>query len=326
MYVFITKVESGGTFWRVAFNRILVAIILFNGVIALLGWQRASWDPAGDPNPGHIAAASVTPIVAIVIGFKIYCRRAFDDPIRFYVRGADRESVIAAEGFKRKDNLGKRYSHPAIHSKLIKPMVNGKVSPELLEAVLYGDNETTYTKSVFSEQESGTHLCTLNTSATEKNAAYEIVQEEDMDFANFQHRAEFGDHEYAGSDTASVRTSTPPPSIHGLADRRSIAPSPLAGGLLTPHAGQGYTPVAPLSPGLDPQHRHPSFEYAAQDNASETGLRLLNDQSRPSLVSAQSQGSGYTYHMARTPGEDDWQMNSAAVPYEGYEEYRGVYR
>lgn len=76
LYRFVTKTESGGLFWRVVFNRMILASVLANGVVLLITWAQ------GDGR--HFQFYASCPLPLLMMAFKVYCRRTFDDKIRFY--------------------------------------------------------------------------------------------------------------------------------------------------------------------------------------------------------------------------------------------------
>lgn len=237
MYVFLTKVESGGAFWRIIFNRILFATALFNCVVGLVVWARFK----------GAAAACVIPLIIILIGFKLYCRYTFDPECRYYTRGSDRDSALGPEAFaSRKETLDKRYSHPALHRKLLVPMVPGKAEHLLNE--LFAADKSLWTGGAESRNSSFIDLQDLSSHRTgpgkpgkkkpKKNQGFEVVQESDMDFTNFMHRAEFGDHEGGGGTPGgSIRGSTI--MNFGGEDADSIRSGAMSPGL-PPVGGFGY--------------------------------------------------------------------------------------
>jgi hypothetical protein len=79
MYVFCTKNESGGAFWRVLFNRMLVGLMLSNCIIALLVVARgdAKW----------LMLASMAPLPVGLLAFKFYCKNTFDNSLKYYTKG-----------------------------------------------------------------------------------------------------------------------------------------------------------------------------------------------------------------------------------------------
>ena len=325
MYIFATKVESGGAFWRLIFNRLLFATGLFNCVVSLIVWSRYN---------GRTASA-VFPLLLILAAFKVFCHRTFDLDTRYYTRGSDRDSIISPSQFSRKDRLEMRYNHSALHRKLMKPMVHGKA--EHLMAHIYGnagpiplDGSGGIDMDAMQQGHAGKRLPT---------AGFEIVQEEDMDFANFKNRAEFGEEHGAGTiygDDYSVGTMTPPPGFGSPASSRPGSPvparaqSPFAVAPPSGHRGVEYMPVAGAAPPRSPGFSHRSFhqaeapyDYSATDGRSETGsvTQLLggdhHHQQQQQHQRQQSLGpldGPYGYHQQQ-PGH-----------HETHEDHRGAYR
>jgi hypothetical protein len=301
MYVFVTKVESGGTFWRLLFNRLLLATGFFNLVVGLIVWSRFTGE----------AAVAVLPLLLILIGFKIYCHKTFDIHTRYHTRGADRDSMIASGNFRRRDGLDMKYNHPALHGKLMKPMVPGKA--EHLMAEVYHEKATAMPGGPgYIGMDTMQHG---NPGRRVASTGFEVVREEDMDFANFKNRAEFGDEHGAGviySDENSLRTMTPPPGFASSSYSRPgtpvgrIPPSPLALG----SRGTGYVPAPSHSPGMSPRNfQRPQSPFDIDTRSdTESTRHLLRDPDGPNIV-------------APTPYGQDSQSQ-----YDSYEQFRGVRR
>ncbi|KAG7120320.1 hypothetical protein HYQ44_004816 [Verticillium longisporum] len=93
LYVFVTKTESGGMFWRVVFNRVIFATMLADLVFFLTCWFVSS--------------------------------RQFDDKIRYYSTlnvAKHPESGLQKEQRLRSERLASRFGHPALYKPLITPM------------------------------------------------------------------------------------------------------------------------------------------------------------------------------------------------------------
>ncbi|RHZ87104.1 hypothetical protein Glove_40g12 [Diversispora epigaea] len=112
MYVFTTKVETGGTYWRVVFNRLIVSILFWQcvmvGVMNLKG--------------AHIQSLAVLPLPAITIFLKIMCSRSFDEKIRYGIIDSSSEEE-KNEFIDGRDQVSNRFLHPSITAELIAPMV-----------------------------------------------------------------------------------------------------------------------------------------------------------------------------------------------------------
>jgi hypothetical protein len=106
MYVFCTKNESGGQFWRVLFNRMLVAVMLSNCIVALLVLARgyaSRWTMLG----------ALVPLPLGLLAFKFYCKSAFDSSIKYYTKGevtkgAEAPTPIDKES-RRRDRVAVRF-------------------------------------------------------------------------------------------------------------------------------------------------------------------------------------------------------------------------
>ncbi|KAG0640851.1 hypothetical protein HOY80DRAFT_1040774 [Tuber brumale] len=343
MYIFVTKVESGGAFWRFLFNRFLFAAGFFNVVVALVVWVRHTYQ----------AAMCVLPLLFILIGFKFYCRHKFDGKIRYHTKGSDRESLYGVGKGIQRDHFNKRYGHPALNRRLITPMVDAKARHVL--AQIYSGR----INSEPSQGAGGINLDNMHRGDAGRRqdpfgGRFEIVEEADMDFQHFRHRAEFAeDHGGsiygAGSDTLSDRgyitphgfgspASSRPASPSALGPRRGLSPLPLGGG----YRGADYAPVpstqhGPPSPGFRHGHRpespymsdrglaspDPITDYGHHDTRSETESvrHLLGDQQHYEAHSSHSINRPGSSHLGYNPDyPEQYQQESR---YDGYDGYRG---
>ncbi|KAK6349091.1 hypothetical protein TWF730_009850 [Orbilia blumenaviensis] len=141
MYMFVTKTESGGMFWRVLVNRIMVAASFGNIVTGGIVWINFN---------GRTAVWALIPIF-IFIGFKIYCMKVFDNKLDFYTKVVDAEhstdqspgAIISEASQKRHrdDHLSDRYGHPALTRKLLTPLVHEKAKHVLARVYSIRNNE-----------------------------------------------------------------------------------------------------------------------------------------------------------------------------------------
>lgn len=251
----------------------------------------------------------------VLVGFKFYCRRIFDAEIRYHTKGPDPEDMLMAGTFARKDKLDKRYGHPSLFRPLITPMVHAKAR-NVLSQVYYG--------RINSEPAHGSKYGDIGMENMQRGKAghrqldplggqFEIVEEADMDFKNYKHRAEFsaehGGRNAYGPDSDVYSDAGTPAGFRSPASSRPgtpqgsgrAAPSPLAVST-TGHSGADYYAVpnpAPL-PGafgehpprssspylgdrvsmLSPDGPESAFDWSQHDNHSETGsiTHLLSDQ------------------------------------------------
>ena len=215
-YVFITKTESGGRFWKLLVNRMLFAVILGNAVIALVVGAQGVGSINSVQN-GNMLYAMV-PLPFLLAGFKWYCKRAFDDKLLYYstLPYSDIENAtnINAKKSRRNDKVAVRFGNPVIFKKLITPMVHAK-SQHLLAEIYSNHNNPTASSaaSIFAApHRRSTDRATpanmaygdmyLTDLSSDANAAaglpnVELVAEEDLDFAHFKKRAEFRE-DYGG--------------------------------------------------------------------------------------------------------------------------------
>ena len=217
LYVFITKYESGGMFWRTLINRVLVFTVLGNVVIALLIVAQAVVVMNGHVSNWAMLAAMV-PLPFIIGAFKWYCMRTFDDPLHYYQKGKamkDEEWKAATESKRRKgDRVGVRFGHPVLYKPLMTPMVSAKAQ-HLLKQVYAGRTsmDDTTTVAGFSD----IYMGAMDSNQPGKSsgpAPFEVVDENNLDFENYKNRPEFrdelgGDGELYGHAQDIVRPGTP---------------------------------------------------------------------------------------------------------------------
>jgi len=244
-YVFVTKTESGGRFWRMAANRLLFAVLFGNAVIALIvGAQGVG------PIDFNVAQASgwnmlfaMIPLPFLLFGFKWYCKRAFDDKLVYYstVPFSDVEGSQSSEQQpkqKKSSKLSSRYGHPALYKKLLTPMVHAK-SQHLLQEIYGQRTGDDNSHSIFDQPgRRSTDRAMPSTPGYDRFGDFitteydhgepgkqsteptdlprmELVTESELDFSHFKGRAEFreqfgGDGElYGRSDDFSSRPGTP---------------------------------------------------------------------------------------------------------------------
>ncbi|CAH1762585.1 5249_t:CDS:10 [Entrophospora sp. SA101] len=128
MYVFTTKIETGGTYWRVIFNRVIVSMIMWQ--IAMIGVMNLK--------AARQQSIAIIPLIIITILFKIYCSRRYDSKIHYYQpKTKELELSGSSDMHKRKDDVSNRFGHPSLSCELITPMVFSNVK-HLLSQVYHG--------------------------------------------------------------------------------------------------------------------------------------------------------------------------------------------
>jgi hypothetical protein len=126
MFVYVSKVETGGRLWNVAINRLLFSVTLMQALLILtIGLQYTfkslQW------------LSTIPPIIFVVV-YKIYSTRKYDKEFRFYLP-TEEELRLAKVHSERADNNGnrleKRFGHPALQSDLFTPMLHANMMPLL---------------------------------------------------------------------------------------------------------------------------------------------------------------------------------------------------
>ncbi|KAK4041397.1 hypothetical protein C8A01DRAFT_34595 [Parachaetomium inaequale] len=238
LYVFVTKTESGGMFWRMLFNRFLFGSMISHLVVFLIVWVR------GDGT--HVQAFAVAPLPFLMIAFKIYCARAFDDKMHYYTMRYSAQQR-AESGFdvkeqsQRNDRLAARFGHPALYKPLITPMVHAKAQ-NLLASVYQGrlsdGRDAGFEDSVTVSGYSDTYV--LDNMAAGKAGkvsasipGFEVVPESRLDFEYYKNRDEFAaDHgggDLFGRNSDLIRPGTPGTIGSGHSDPNSRPGTPQGG-------------------------------------------------------------------------------------------------
>lgn len=204
-YVFITKTESGGLYWRMVTNRVIFAILLSNLVMALVigaqGLQQYS--SAGTAEAAMLYA--LIPLPFLIWAFKWWISRTFDDQMGYLTTkpvtsSFDVEDPTVLKGGEQKkrqhDRVAVRFGNPALYKKLLTPMVSAK-SQHLLKELYAGrlDNHANDERSVHGY--SDVYMTNMAHDRPGKAvggngpAPFEVVDEHTMDFENFKQRQEF---------------------------------------------------------------------------------------------------------------------------------------
>lgn len=251
MYVFVTKTESGGQYWRILFNRFIFALLLANTFIALMVAAKA-----GEFLVWKMLAA-MAPLPFIIIGFKFYCHRAFDDQIYWYTKGEKKDkeaNALPDKSSRDRDRVAVRFGHPALYKKLMKPMVHEKARHML--AQIYGGR----LNSEIDDSNTGGYSDSVNMNRMSKtkpgkisdNHPFELVNESQLDFEHFKNRADFreehgGEGEMYGRPSDMIRPGTPG-RMYSDSSAASHARSASAGSNMSDRT---FTPDRVRTPGED---------------------------------------------------------------------------
>ncbi|KAK6213711.1 DUF221 domain protein [Colletotrichum tabaci] len=216
LYIFVTKTESGGMFWRVLFNRMLFAVFLSNCVFFLSAWARADW-------AYHSQALAIAPLPVLLIIFKVVCSKVFDDKIHYVSTtnvAKHPEAGMQKEARLRSERLASRFGHPALYKPLITPMVHQKAQPYLhivYKGRLSDGREVNAGDMMSVSGYSDTYaMDPMNSGKPGKSAnvpGFEFVSESNLDFEFYKNRAEFADEhgqgDLFGRDPDIMRPGTP---------------------------------------------------------------------------------------------------------------------
>ncbi|KAI0107232.1 hypothetical protein GGR51DRAFT_160194 [Nemania sp. FL0031] len=183
LYVFVTKHESGGAFWRVLVNRLLFATLLANVVATIFIVARRE---------SITQVILMVPLLAIIASFKWYCRRTFDDNLHFYSKGINSAEMGKLSTELKQDRVGVRFGHPALYKKLMVPLVHEKAN-HLLEEIIHDTQDADFSATndytdTYQMQRLSTHRSGQTYTA---NTNFEVVNESQMNFEHFRDREEF---------------------------------------------------------------------------------------------------------------------------------------
>ncbi|KAK0717908.1 hypothetical protein B0T26DRAFT_741067 [Lasiosphaeria miniovina] len=287
LYVFVTKTESGGMFWRILFNRFIFGAVLANFVVFLVVWVRGFGT--------HAQAYAIAPLPFLLIAFKVYCARVFDDKIHFFSTRNIKHSLAEAglnnnEHSPRNDRLAARFGHPALYKALITPMVHAKAH-NILASVYQGrltdGRDAAGGDSMSVSGYSDTYVLeNMASGKTGKPSAslpgFEVVPESRLDFEFYKNRDEFAaDHgagELFGRPSDVIRPGTPGTMTSGFGAEPGSRPGTPVGGMgfgANLKHGAGYAAHSPYSStsmgAIDPPLRTRSSMYNLR-NDSDTNL------------------------------------------------------
>jgi calcium permeable stress-gated cation channel len=315
-YIFITKTESGGQFWRILFNRFIFAMLMSNVIIALMVAAKA-----GDELRIPMLAA-MAPIPFLLAGFKWYCSSKYDAAIHYYNKGqlqTPEAQALPDKKTRHGDSVGVRYGHPALYKPLMTPMVHAKAKDVL--AKLYDgrlDQDDAASIAGYSDTYSMKPMAGVNVGkASESAAPFELVTEGQLDFKNFKNRPEFrdefgGDGEVYGKPTDLVRPDTPGSFIangHGRSPSRdsertyTATSEPDADGMTYP-TGYHTTPnLRDSSPDRRAFGAGAVNPQSGRADASETNL--LRSAAPMGVGAAPAASSSRTSSPVPTPGTGD---------------------
>ncbi|KAG0240516.1 hypothetical protein B0O80DRAFT_496364 [Mortierella sp. GBAus27b] len=132
MYVFRTRVETGGRLFRVVYNRLLVAMVLFQVVmIGVLNLKLA-----------HKHSLALVPLPFMVILFKVFLAKNYDPKIDFYDYGTARDERHLYKGGKNKNILVMSFEDPAFNKKIVSALVPDGAKKMFSHKILHGEGRS----------------------------------------------------------------------------------------------------------------------------------------------------------------------------------------
>ena len=202
MYVFVTKNESGGQFWRTLFNRLVFSTILADVVIGVVVKARGNW--------GMVAA--LVPLLFLMIGFKYYCAKKYDIEIMYYAHTSmhDEERPAIGSSRPRAEKISRKFGHPALWKPLMTPMVHAKarhILADIYHGRLASEAETTGFGDIAMQP-----MTKVPSAKANDSAPFEFVSDAEQDFAYYKNRDDFregGDIYGRPEDLLTERSQTP---------------------------------------------------------------------------------------------------------------------
>ncbi|KAF9169968.1 hypothetical protein BGX20_009601 [Mortierella sp. AD010] len=132
MYVFRTRVETGGRLFRVIYNRIIVALVLFQivmiGILNLKGAHKHSY--------------ATIPLPILTILFKIFLAKTYDPKIDYYDYGSAHEERHLFKAKGKGNMLLLNFENPALKSKVVSALVPDAAKKVLSNRVLQGEQDS----------------------------------------------------------------------------------------------------------------------------------------------------------------------------------------
>lgn len=294
MFVFVSRVETGGRLWNVVANRVLMAIILMQMLMTLtiglqLGFKTFRW-------------VSTLPPIVLTLIFKGYLGRRFNQSFQHHI--PDEQELRAAKVHSQRadtvgDRLGKRFGHPSLAQELFTPMVHANTS-HLLPEVYSGKIESAQKKlHEYGGQKIDTQVVQGIKIAT--------VDQRDLEYDLALYQRDRGEQDWdAQSMTSTVLlrdTSTAPSKSMFYADTRSGSPAPSLRGPLPGYErymAQGTQPeyemtrfdMNPDQAPLLPSSQLAGYDSRFGQSTSSLGYRPVTPVQPPLVPSITREGGG----------------------------------
>ena len=293
MYVFVTKTESVGSHWRVLYNRLVFACILSNFIIGLVVAARGTW----------IMVGVIVPAPILLLAFKFYCARTFDDKLRFVVTTGMKDAERnGGDKIRRTGQVAVKFGHPALYKPLMTPMVHAKAQ-HVLGQVYRGRLNSDAGRSVaFSD------IAMEPMNQRKDSSPFEFVSDAQQDFAFFKDRDDFREEggEIYGrpEDLITERSQTPKSFMYA-----QTGPNGQSFGSNSREGSPSPAHRAPVPrKEVELTHVHPAFRLGADTRES-------SQDREPAIGDLGMRHSVYT-----DPDKDESQLNllGSAGPIDGH--------
>ncbi|OZJ04540.1 hypothetical protein BZG36_02718 [Bifiguratus adelaidae] len=174
MYIFTTRLETGGQMWRVLFNRLMSSAVIFQ--IAMIGVLYIKG--------GSTQSYAVIPLPFVTLAFKYICYKTYDPKAYFYLTDDSDETspmVKFEHTADKRERLGFNYGHPALFAELATPMVHANIQ-HLLPQVYRGrfHNLTQTVTSALTRKKTQKHLTTVG-GVGDHDIKFHAVEEEELE-------------------------------------------------------------------------------------------------------------------------------------------------
>ncbi|CAO3565909.1 unnamed protein product [Mortierella alpina] len=317
MYVFRTKVETGGRLFRVIYNRLLAALILFQVVmIGVLNLKTA-----------HTHSLAVLPLPIITILFKVFLSKQYDPKIDYYDYGSARNELHLQRNGGKGNSLSRNFENPVLRAKMIAALVPDGAKRMLSSTVLHGGRDNVVERKPnsrhgSSKQQYGRRHSLGDDTAPEDHKGHQNhLESESFEMGHISKGSRSDNHfQTHGSDSVDNQSKysyeskgTPLPRYDNKSQHTLGADDPMDDYFddqkqsLTQAASQRYADTynsrGPASPPTKPAPSPPQKVYAAQDMTSFVAGRYKADQT----------ADAYIYNSRRNQNKNEYDAAEAST-------------
>ncbi|KAH8828425.1 DUF221-domain-containing protein [Flagelloscypha sp. PMI_526] len=289
MFVYVSRVESGGRMWNMVINRLLFSVVLMQLIMVLtigLGFGR---------NFKTFEWISTLPPILIVAIFKMYINRKFLPSFQHYIPSQQElqsAKIHSGQTDNTKNRLEKRFGHPALHSELFTPMLHAKMMP-LLGQVYSGKIGSGKAKlEEYNGQKMDTHV-------VEGGIKIAAIEQSDLERPDLYGR-DRGELDWDARSIASTAVFGDAPGMIP----RSKSPYYASTASLNPGSTKGFDHDKYLAygPGHQSNHSHTDIELARFDSMNEPLLSPRGQFYQQQQGSQVSMAPPYSSHAPQRQG------------------------